>query len=1325
MRHHNTIRQHQPLKWAFTLLLAVLFCTGLFKVQAMAVYPTNYNMMETESYFKKVKLRFEPGQKIDFAAYGLDVNIIRIIDTLSDKDHSGTSSYLYIADNQFTVPDYTGKGESFACWKADFSEAKSGLAKRMVTFTSMERETSYPILYLDEQGKAGTFENSILNPDCYYEGEGVGILWNPIKAGFRFQGWFFDQAFTKPFEGIDKDSWGEVTLYANFVKDDHQMPVIYELDGGTSSPFNPVYANDGIKHYLFPAYKPGYIFAGWCQTPVKDSQESYVYGAANASPIVYAKFEPSTDIVPMPSNDPDIRNYTDNQSVRYNGKGYKLPDATKAGYAFLGWYTDPSLSPESRIRKIEAGSSGAYVIYPDFAKSDYKIMYENCEDPCDNPTSFATDRELILSPGKKEGAKFEGWYAEETFETPVTSIKAGQTEDVTLYGKFTDYDYRISYVFYPETEASAMSEIDISDYPTGYDEGVGIPSLAPAAVNQPKLFEFDGWYTENGGNYTKVTSIPKDCKGDMVLYPRVVRRVYNINFELGGGRLDPADAPTTIRSDGSDPNGPVGVKMTAPKAVKDGYKFEHWTTARGSGTTSYLPPITSDFTYCAGYLLTRKNMYVFEPGDEPEGSTGSGYMLSRSYTKAMITFSDAKLEGYDFAGYYEDEACTKRITWVETDWENYTVYVKFVKPKYKIDYVLPEGVEVTDQHPKMYHPLTGTKKLENPTFTDKNLVFDGWYLDPGYTVRIDAIPAYTEGDITVYGKFHRRKTTVYFEHSALYSIAPSFKGTVCMPDPITVETGSEDVILPDAYAQQHIFCGWFKNHKTMQEEDRIYSVPKESQVADTGITVYGAFAEIDSTISYETDGGENSTNNPVTYASKLGVDSFGPALKPGYLFTGWKDKLYNYDVANIPANNGRWNKTLYATYEKTKYAITYHLNGGYITADNPNGYNDGNDAITLVPAERWGSEFLGWFTDPGYDESTKITQIPANSTKDYELYAKFKAVIDPVSYEPAGITHNNPAKYEEGIGVPALSDAGFHGMTFEGWYADPHFRQKITAILPSETGEKTLYAQFSGKITYVFKKGENNVRNPETFLYGRGAALYPASLSGCTFAGWYLDGDVNKKVDYISSKQTGNLVLYAGFLDADGNLIMEKPKTPDPQTPDPGTGQGQGQGQVNVPTGTEPFVTTALPKKKGTRIKDAKKEYEYIVTDDNPAHPKVSFYRCLKKKKKTVKIKTTFTKDKVKYAVTGVSAKAFKNCKKLKKVTIPKSIKKLGKQMFTGCKALRTIEIKTTKLTKKTIAKKAFTGVPKQAKVKVPSKKKKAYNKLFHKKGLSKQVKVK
>lgn len=70
-------------------------------------------------------------------------------------------------------------------------------------------------------------------------------------------------------------------------------------------------------------------------------------------------------------------------------------------------------------------------------------------------------------------------------------------------------------------------------------------------------------------------------------------------------------------------------------------------------------------------------------------------------------------------------------------------------------------------------------------------------------------------------------------------------------------------------------------------------------------------------------------------------------------------------------------------------------------------------------------------------------------------------------------------------------------------------------------------------------------------------------------------------------------------------------------------------------------------------------------------------------------------------------------------------VKKLGKNAFKGCKKLKTLTIKSKKLTAKSISKDAFKGLTKKTVIKVPKSKKAAYTKLFRKKGLSKKVKIK
>ena len=56
---------------------------------------------------------------------------------------------------------------------------------------------------------------------------------------------------------------------------------------------------------------------------------------------------------------------------------------------------------------------------------------------------------------------------------------------------------------------------------------------------------------------------------------------------------------------------------------------------------------------------------------------------------------------------------------------------------------------------------------------------------------------------------------------------------------------------------------------------------------------------------------------------------------------------------------------------------------------------------------------------------------------------------------------------------------------------------------------------------------------------------------------------------------------------------------------------------------------------------------------------------------------------------------------------------------------MKTLIIKSTKLTSKNVAKNAFKGLAKATTIKVPKKKLKAYKTLFQKKGLSKSVKIK
>lgn len=110
---------------------------------------------------------------------------------------------------------------------------------------------------------------------------------------------------------------------------------------------------------------------------------------------------------------------------------------------------------------------------------------------------------------------------------------------------------------------------------------------------------------------------------------------------------------------------------------------------------------------------------------------------------------------------------------------------------------------------------------------------------------------------------------------------------------------------------------------------------------------------------------------------------------------------------------------------------------------------------------------------------------------------------------------------------------------------------------------------------------------------------------------------------------------------------------------------------------------------------------------------------------KNISIPSSVTIKNKKYQVVSIAAGAFKNNKKVQKIIIPRTIKRIGSKAFFGCKNLKNIIIKSKFLSSSSIGKNALTGVSQKVKVKVPKKQYKKYKKLLRKKGLSKKAIIK
>lgn len=98
---------------------------------------------------------------------------------------------------------------------------------------------------------------------------------------------------------------------------------------------------------------------------------------------------------------------------------------------------------------------------------------------------------------------------------------------------------------------------------------------------------------------------------------------------------------------------------------------------------------------------------------------------------------------------------------------------------------------------------------------------------------------------------------------------------------------------------------------------------------------------------------------------------------------------------------------------------------------------------------------------------------------------------------------------------------------------------------------------------------------------------------------------------------------------------------------------------------------------------------------------------------KALSIPATIKYKEVTYKVTAISANAVKGNKKIKSATIGANVKSVAAKAFNNCPKLKTVTIKSTKLTKKTASKKSFSKVNKKMVIKVPKKVKKTYAKIF------------
>ncbi len=221
-------------------------------------------------------------------------------------------------------------------------------------------------------------------------------------------------------------------------------------------------------------------------------------------------------------------------------------------------------------------------------------------------------------------------------------------------------------------------------------------------------------------------------------------------------------------------------------------------------------------------------------------------------------------------------------------------------------------------------------------------------------------------------------------------------------------------------------------------------------------------------ITFDSCGGSTVPSQEVLKGSLISKPS--NPTRDNYGFDGW-----------YTGDGDRWifkgcqayeSMTLYARWVPNKYTITYHLNGGTNSFNNPDNYTEGTDEIVLEDATKNYATFEGWYLDSGFTQ--ECPSITSSTSGNLNLYAKFSDILYTFKFVTNSGTAISDVSLPYGSQFPSVSTTR-SGFIFKGWYKDSKFNNPYSIPDTMPAVNMTLYAkweQITFKVSIVSTQGE-------------------------------------------------------------------------------------------------------------------------------------------------------------------------------------------------------------------------------------------------------------
>ena len=264
-------------------------------------------------------------------------------------------------------------------------------------------------------------------------------------------------------------------------------------------------------------------------------------------------------------------------------------------------------------------------------------------------------------------------------------------------------------------------------------------------------------------------------------------------------------------------------------------------------------------------------------------------------------------------------------------------------------------------------------------------------------------------------------------------------------------------------------------------------------------------------LDYMLYGGSTDPENPKTYSSASETFTLVNPTKPGYSFIGWTGSNGDTPQMTVIIEQGSTGDRNYtANYAAVAYSITYNLDGGVNSPENPDGFNTASETITLTNPTKLGYEFIGWTGSNGNTPQMNVS-IETGSTENRTYNANFRLINYSITYnniDGCNFANNNPVNYDITSTTINISNPTKLGYEFLGWTGTGLNSASMTLSIPIGSTENRSYSANFSLVSYSITY--NNVENctftednPTSYdITSATITLNEPTRTGIEFLGW-------------------------------------------------------------------------------------------------------------------------------------------------------------------------------------------------------------------------------